>query len=254
MHAEANSSDTRVQIHLGAAPAGGRPRRRAIGIETLKGQPIAAAIYSVSFGDMPGAARLAQFENDLWHAGSLPPDIAQSVRAAARLGGHPSTTLQAVMPLLALEAPEVRFDGPAEVSEGLLIAARMPATIASIRAALEGHPEPHYPSLREYGERAFSLIAGPRFRADNAPAFARLFLQELLNDSDPGATTARMVAAMPTAASTAIAAALSTLHVAQPESQEAKAVLHSVGVPDEFVVAARAAARVFDWIAQIGAA
>jgi citrate synthase len=254
MHAEANPSDARLPIHISAPPAEDRRRgRRAAAIKTLTDQPIAVSIYAVLFGDTPSATRLPQFENYLWHAGSLPPDVAQAVRAAARLGAHPSTTLQSVAPLLALEAPELRCDGAATIAEGLLIAARLPAAIASIRAALEGHPEPQYPSLREYGARTFLLIAGPKFQPDNTTLFARLFQQELLNDREPSTATARTVATMPASASAAIAAALSTLHVAQRDNPDSSA-LHSLGVPEEFAVATRAAARVFDWVAQIDAA
>ena len=70
-----------------------------------------------------------------------------SLRELARHGEHPMATLQSIAPLLALEPPAVSLGRNPLEEEGLIVAARLPAAISLIHAALEDHPERPYPQL-----------------------------------------------------------------------------------------------------------
>src|SRR5271165_3694885 len=82
----------------------GRLYYRGYPIETLVKYPFAAVAYLVVFGDLPDAPQLKDFEEFLWDAGRLPKGFREALESLARLGGHPMATLQAAMPLMALDA------------------------------------------------------------------------------------------------------------------------------------------------------
>ena len=74
----------------------GRLYYRGYSIESLVQRRFAEVMHLVVFGELPDAARLAQVEEYLWHAGRLPREIAVSLRELARHGAHPMATLQAI--------------------------------------------------------------------------------------------------------------------------------------------------------------
>ena len=59
----------------------------------------------------------------------------------------PMATLQAITPLLALEPPAISLGRSQQEEEALIVAARLPAAIATIHAALQDHPEHPYPAV-----------------------------------------------------------------------------------------------------------
>src|SRR5277367_4715850 len=75
----------------------GRLYYRGYPIERLVKSPFSAVAHLVVFGELPDAARLAEFEDFLWDAGRLPSALARTLEHLASLGGHPMATLQAAM-------------------------------------------------------------------------------------------------------------------------------------------------------------
>ena len=115
---------------------------RGLPIEALVKYRFAEVMHLIVFGNLPDAKELAQLEDYLWEAGRLPPEITASLRSLARSGAHPMLSLQGIAPLLALEPPTTRLGRSNEEEEGLIVAARIPAALGVIHAALNDHPEP----------------------------------------------------------------------------------------------------------------
>lgn len=171
----------------------GRLYYRGYPIESLAQGRFAAVVSLIVFGELPDERRLAEVEDFLWHAGRLPPEIARSLRELARHGAHPMATLQAILPVLGLELPDVRLADSAELHEGLVIAARLPAAIALIHAALEDHPEHPYPSSRQYGERYLMLMQGRTPSTEEVQAFECMQTLQLDHGFNASTFTARVV-------------------------------------------------------------
>lgn len=112
----------------------GRLYYRGHAIEELARKRFAEAMHLVVFGTLPDPDRLQEVEDYLWVAGRLPPELAASTRQVARHGEHPMATLQAITTLLALEPPAIGLGRSPQEEEALVVAARIPAAIATIRA------------------------------------------------------------------------------------------------------------------------
>src|SRR5271167_1383733 len=108
----------------------GRLYYRGYSIERLVKSPFAAVAHLVVFGDLPDAAQLKDFEEFLWDAGRLPQALVTAIEALARLGGHPMATLQAAMPLMALQPPARKIGRAEDEQEALVVAARLPTAHA----------------------------------------------------------------------------------------------------------------------------
>lgn len=185
---------------------------RGYPIESLVQYRFAAVVHLIVFGELPNARRLAEVEEYLWQAGRLPPEIAVSLRELARHGAHPMATLQAITTLLGLEPPELRLGRTAEEEQGLVIAARLPAAIALVHAAVEDHAEHPYPTSRRYGERYLQLMTG------QAPSQAAVEVFECMQtlQADHGFNastfTARVVTSTLAPPASALAAAMGALY------------------------------------------
>lgn len=212
----------------------GRLYYRGRPIESLMQYTFAEVLHLVVFGDMPDQRRREEVEEYLWAAGRLPPELATSLRELARHGEHPMATLQAIAPLLALEPPALSLGRTPLEEEGLIVAARLPAAIGLIHAAIEDHLERPYPSSRRYGERFLQLLHGGTPTSDQVAAFERTQILQLDHSFNAGTFAARVVSstlAPPSAAlSAAIGALFGPLHGGA--DQHALEMALEVGSPD----------------------
>ena len=190
----------------------GRLYYRGYPIESLARHRFAEVAHLVVFGDLPNAARLSEVEEYLWIAGQLPPEIAASVRQVARHGEHPMAALQAVLPLLALDPPPTSLGRSSLEEEGLVIAARLPAAIALVHAALQDHPEHAYPASRRYGERYLQLLHGRAPSAEQIATFESTQILQIDHGFNASTFTARVVASTLAPAPSALSAAMGALY------------------------------------------
>ncbi|HVF16584.1 MAG TPA: citrate/2-methylcitrate synthase [Steroidobacteraceae bacterium] len=193
----------------------GRLYYRGQPIEALAQRRFAEAMHLAVFGSLPDAERLAEVEEYLWDAGRLPPEFVATLRQLARHGAHPMATVQAVAPLLALEPPATRLGRTPAEEEGLLIAARIPAVIATIHAALEDHPDPVYPSSRRYGERFLQMFEGSDHSAQAVEVFEATQILQIDHSFNASTFTARVVTSTDAPTSSALAAAMGALYGAK---------------------------------------
>jgi citrate synthase len=226
----------------------GRLYYRGQPIETVSQRRFAEAMHLTVFGEMSNAQRLAEVEEYLWDAGRLPPEFVATLRQLARHGAHPMATLQAVAPLLALEPPSARLGRTAAEEEGLVIAARIPATVATIHAALEDHPDPVYPASRRYGERFLQMFCGTRPGADAVDVFESTQILQLDHSFNASTFTARVVTSTDAPPASALAAAMGALYGAKhgAADQLALEMAQEVGDPakaDAFVAHCLASGR-----------
>ena len=129
----------------------------------------------------------------------------------ARHGAHPMATLQAIVPLLGLDPPDLQLGRSAEEEEGLVIAARLPAAIALVHAALEDHPEHPYPHSRRYGERYLTLMNGVKPSHDEVEVFECMQTLQLDHGFNASTFTARVVTSTLAPTSSALSAAMGAL-------------------------------------------
>lgn len=226
----------------------GRLYYRGQPIESVSQRRFAEAMHLAVFGELPDAQRLAEVEEYLWDAGRLPPEFVATLRQLARHGAHPMATLQAVAPLLALEPPSTRLGRTAAEEEGLLIAARIPATVATIHAALEDHPDPAYPTSRRYGERFLQMFSGTQPSADAVGVFESTQILQLDHSFNASTFTARVVTSTDAPPASALAAAMGALYGAKhgAADQLALEMAQEVGDPaqaDAFVANCLATGR-----------
>jgi citrate synthase len=190
----------------------GRLYYRGYPIEALIQHPFAAIVNLLVFGELPSRARLSEVEDYLWHAGRLPPELAVTLRELARHGAHPMATLQAIVGLLALEPPALRLGRSADEDEGLLIAARLPAAIALVHAALQDHTEHPYPDSRRYGERYLALLHGRAPSKEQLEAFEGMQILQLDHGFNASTFTARVVTSTLAPPASALSAAMGSLY------------------------------------------
>ena len=120
-------------------------------------------------------------------------------------------TLQAIAPLLALEPPALSLGRTPLEEEGLIVAARLPAAIGLIHAAIEDHLERPYPSSRRYGERFLQLLHGGIPTPDQVAAFERTQILQLDHSFNAGTFAARVVSSTLAPPSAALSAAIGAL-------------------------------------------
>jgi citrate synthase len=185
---------------------------RGYPIEALVKYRFTEVVHLIVFGSLPDVKQLSQLEEYLWEAGRLPTQIAASLRALARNGVHPMLALQGIAPLLALEPPATRFGRTAEEEEGLVVAARIPAALGLIHAALNDHAEPQYPNSRRYGERYLALLTGRTPRQDEVEAFEVMQILQLDHGFNASTFTARVVTSTLAPPSSALSAAMGALY------------------------------------------
>jgi citrate synthase len=203
-------ADTTSISHVDGAK--GRLYYRGYPIETLARHRFAAVAHLVVFGSLPDEARLSATEEYLWEAGRLPPEVAASLRTLTRHGVHPVTALQSVTPLLFLDPPALELGRTQEEEQGLVVAARLPAAIAVIHAALRDVPEPSYPRARRYGERYLQLMTGREPAREHIDAFECMQVLQLEHSFNASTFTARTVTSTLAPPAAAIAAAIGALY------------------------------------------
>jgi citrate synthase len=185
---------------------------RGYSIEALVQYRFAEVLNLIVFGELPDARRLAEVEEYLWQAGRLPQELAATLHTLARNGAHPMATLQAIAPLLALDPPVQNLGRSDTEEEGLVIAARLPAAIALINAALEDHAAHPYPASRRYGERYLQLITGHAPSPDAVDAFETLQILQLDHGFNASTFTARVVTSTLAPTASAMSAAMGALY------------------------------------------
>jgi citrate synthase len=205
-------------------------------------------VHLILFGSLPDEAQLVAVENYLWEAGRLPPEVAASLRALTRHGAHPMTALQAITPLLFLDAPAMELGRTAEEEQGLVIAARLPAAIAATYAALRDVPEYPYPRSRRYGERYLQLMTGREPTPEHVEAFECMQILQLEHSFNASTFTARTVTSTLAPPAAAIAAAIGALYGALHGGADQAAVemAYEIGDPApaaQFVAKALATKR-----------
>jgi citrate synthase len=226
----------------------GRLYYRGYAVEALARKRFAEVMHLIVFGTLPDSERLQEVEDYLWVAGRLPPELAASLRQIARHGEHPMAALQSIATLLALEPPAISIGRSAQEEEALIVAARLPAAIATIHAALQDHPEHGYPASRRYGERYLQLLHGRRPSPIEVSVFESAQILQLDHGFNASTFTARVVTstlAPPTSAlSAAMGALYGPLHGAA--DQQALEMALEVGEPErarEFVAHCLATGR-----------
>jgi citrate synthase len=191
---------------------GGHLYYRGYPVEVLAGKRFVEVAWLLLFGELPNAHELDAFEDFLWKAGQLPDNIAANVRALAQLGGHPMATLQAITPLLAIEPPRVNPGRTPHEKEGLVVAARVPAVIATLHAERAGRAVIAYPWARRYAERYLYLLNNRAPTADEIRAFDCMQILQLDHGFNASTFTARVVTSTLGPTASALSAAMGTLY------------------------------------------
>lgn len=190
----------------------GRLYYRGYAVEALARKRFAEVMHLIVFGTLPDAQREQEVENYLWVAGRLPPELAGSLRRIARCGEHPMATLQAITPLLALDPPAISLGRSVHEEEALIVAARLPAAIATIHAALQDHPEHGYPASRRYGERYLQLLHGRGPSPIEVSVFESAQILQLDHGFNASTFTARVVTSTLAPPTSALSAAMGALY------------------------------------------
>lgn len=190
----------------------GRLYYRGHPIERLVSQPFAAVAHLVVFGDLPDPLRLQAFEDFLWEAGRLPPELAQLLRQLESRHAHPMATLQAAMPLLALDAPSISFGRSDIEQEALVVAARLPVAHALLAALRAGGTAAAYPDSRRYGARFLTLIHGHAPTAQAVRVFEQTQVLQIDHSFNASTFTARVVSSTLSPPASALAAAMGSLY------------------------------------------
>ncbi len=185
---------------------------RGYRIEDLIEEPFSAVAHLVVFGDLPDASRLEEFEEFLWDAGRLPPDLSTMIQQVAALGAHPMATLQAAMPLLALQAPLRKIGRSDAEQEALVVAARLPTTHALLLALRSGKAPIAYPDARRYGERFLRLLHDRTPSPAAISTFEQTQILQIDHSFNASTFTARVVTSTLSPPASALAAAMGSLY------------------------------------------
>jgi len=213
----------------------GRLYYRGYPIETLVKHPFAAVAHLVVFGDLPNDAQLRDFEEFLWDAGRLPKGLITVLEPLARLGGHPMATLQAAMPLMALDPPAGRIGRSADEQEALVVAARLPAAHARLMSLRAGRAVTPYPKTRHYGERFLRLLHNRAPAAAAVRIFEQTQILQIDHSFNASTFTARVVTSTLAPPASAQAAAMGSLYgpLHGAADQGALEMAEEVGGPDK---------------------
>jgi citrate synthase len=190
----------------------GRLYYRGHPIEKLVKVPFSAVAYLVVFGELPHDAQLAEFEEFLWDAGRLPAGLVTALTQLASLGGHPMATLQALMPLMALEAPTRKAGRTDAEQEALIVAARLPTAHAMLLALRAGRAPAPYPETRRYGERFLTLLHNRKPSEKAVSIFEQTQILQIDHSFNASTFTARVVTSTLSPPASALAAAMGSLY------------------------------------------
>jgi len=190
----------------------GRLYYRGYTIESLVKHRFAAVAHLLVFGELPAAARLQQFEEFLWEAGRLPASLGAAIEQLSALKGHPMATLQAIMPLLAIEPPATTFGRSADEQEALIVAARLPTAHAMLLALRSGRTPTPYPQTRRYGERFLQLLFDRSPTAEAVDIFEQTQILQIDHSFNASTFTARVVTSTLAPPASALSAAMGSLY------------------------------------------
>jgi citrate synthase len=190
----------------------GRLYYRGQPIERLVKSPFAAVAHLVVFGESPDASRLREFEEFLWDAGRLPPELASTLAQLAQLGGHPMATLQAAMPLMAFEPPSWQFGRTDDEQQALVVAARLSTAHAMLAALRAGRAPTAYPSTRRYGERFLQLLHDRTPSEQQVRILEQTQILQIDHSFNASTFTARVVTSTLAPPASALAAAMGSLY------------------------------------------
>jgi citrate synthase len=226
----------------------GRLYYRGHPIEKLVKKPFAAVAHLVVFGELPDVARLAEFEDFLWEAGRLPSALVETITQLSRLHGHPMATLQAAMPLMAIEPPSIKAGRTDDEQEALIVAARLPAAHALLLALRTGRALTPYPDCRRYGERFLTLLHNRRPAEKDISIFEQTQILQIDHSFNASTFTARVVTSTLSPPASALAAAMGSLYgpLHGAADQAALEMAEEVGDPAkaaDFVAASLAGGR-----------
>ncbi len=226
----------------------GRLYYRGHPIEKLVKKPFAAVAHLVVFGELPDATQLREFEDFLWEAGRLPNALADSLAQLSRLHGHPMATLQAAMPLMAVEAPARRAGRTDDEQESLVVAARLPTAHALLVALRAGRTPTPYPEVRGYGERFLTLLHNRIPTDKQIDIFEQTQILQIDHSFNASTFTARVVTSTLSPPASALAAAMGSLYgpLHGAADQGALEMAEEVGGPAaaaDFVAASLAGGR-----------
>jgi citrate synthase len=204
--------------------------------------------HLIVFGELPDAAQLQAFEDFLWHAGRLPPALVSTLEQLARLQGHPMATLQAAMPLMAVEPPTAIFGRTPDEQEALVVAARLPTAHALLLALRAGKTPTPYPNTRRYGERFLQLLHGRSPTETAVRIFEQTQILQIDHSFNASTFTARVVTSTLAPPASALSAAMGSLYgpLHGAADQGALEMAQEVGSPEraaEFVAECLAKGR-----------
>jgi citrate synthase len=213
----------------------GRLYYRGYPIEELVKRPFAAVAHLVVFGELPDAGQLREFEEFLWDAGRLPAGLVNSLEPLSRLGGHPMATLQAIMPLMALDAPARKMGRTDAEQEALIVAARLPAAHALLLCLRAGRAPTPYPETRQYGRRFLELLYDHAPAASSVRIFEQTQILQIDHSFNASTFTARVVTSTLAPPASALAAAMGSLYgpLHGAADQGALEMAQEVGSPDK---------------------
>jgi citrate synthase len=190
----------------------GRLYYRGYPIEKLVKSPFAAVAHLVVFGELPTPKQLLEFEDFLWDAGRLPPELSSTISRLADLRGHPMATLQAAVPLMALDAPTHRAGRTDDEQEALIVAARLPAAHALLHAKRCGRAPAPYPQVRRYGERFLTLLHDRPPTEKAVRIFEQTQTLQIDHSFNASTFTARVVTSTLAPPASALSAAMGSLY------------------------------------------
>ena len=226
----------------------GRLYYRGHPIEKLVKKPFAAVAHLVVFGDLPDDSRLAEFEAFLWEAGRLPGVLVETITQLSRLHAHPMATLQAAMPLMAMEPPAALVGRTDDEQEALIVAARLPTAHALLAALNAGRNPTPYPECRRYGERFLMLLHNRKPTEKEVSIFEQTQVLQIDHSFNASTFTARVVTSTLSPPASALAAAMGSLYgpLHGAADQGALEMAQEVGDPSkasDFVAACLAGGR-----------
>jgi citrate synthase len=224
----------------------GRLYYRGYPIEKLVKHPFSAVAHLIMFGELPDAAELQAFEEFLWDAGRLPPALVSTLEQLAELKGHPMATLQAAMPLMAVQPPTRIAGRTADEQEALIVAARLPTAHAMLLSLYADKTPTPYPKTRRFGERFLQLLHNKLPSEQAVRIFEQTQILQIDHSFNASTFTARVVTSTLAPPASALAAAMGSLYgpLHGAADQGALEMAQEVGSPE------RAAQFVADCLAK----
>jgi len=157
-------------------------------------------------------------------------------------------TLQAAVPLMALDAPMRKLGRTEEEQQALIVAARLPTAHALLLALRAGRAAVPYPDTRRYGERFLQMVHERRPTDSAVSIFEQTQILQIDHSFNASTFTARVVTSTLSPPASALAAAMGSLYgpLHGAADQGALEMAEEVGAPAqaaEFVARCLAGGR-----------